>query len=209
MRIDTIMIEHYIGLQAVGFYSSATKLSEFWFFIPYIIAQSFGTKIYELKKNNEHNQLVEKLLGFSFAFSLVVAGLVSVLSPYLIDIVYGAVYAPSSIVLSIHIWSGCFVFISVISGRWLLAENLQATAMGRTLLGVAVNISLNVYMIPAFGIEGAAISTLIGFAVGSYIGNLFSRHTRPLFFIQTKAMLFIFMPQKYTEVLNFIRKLRG
>lgn len=207
MRIDTIMIEHYIGLEAVGFYSSATKLSEFWFFIPAIIAQSFGTKIYELKKSNKHNQLVEKLLGFAFAFSFLVAGLVSALSPYLIDIIYGEEYASSSIVLSIHIWSGCFVFISVISGRWLLAENLQATAMGRTMLGVAVNISLNAYMIPAFGIIGAAISTLIGFAVGSYIGNLFSKHTRPLFLIQTKAIFFIFMPQKYIEAINVIRKL--
>ena len=209
MKVDTIMIEHYIGLEAVGLYSSATKISESWFFLPAILAQSFGSKIYELKKINKHGILVEKLLGFSFLFSVFAALVVSFIAPYIIEIIYGPEYAASSIILSIHIWSGCFMFLSVISGRWLLAENLHATAMWRTLYGVVVNIILNIYLIPRFGVVGAAASTLIGFSIGSYIGNVLNKKTRPLFYMQTKAICYVFMPQKYKELLSVIRKLQS
>jgi len=111
------------------------------------------------------------------------------LSEFIIDLLYGESYRMAAPILSLHIWTGIFIFMGIVSNKWFVAENLQIYSFYRTLLGVSINILLNYILIPKYGIIGAAIATLISQIFASYIFNLTNIKLRHIFILQTNAFL--------------------
>jgi O-antigen/teichoic acid export membrane protein len=77
-------------------------------------------------------------------------------------------YAYAAPVLSVHIWSGVFVFLGAASGQYLIAENYNKLTFVRTGFGAIVNILLNLLLIPKMGMMGAAIATLAAYASATF-----------------------------------------
>ncbi|HJP62281.1 MAG TPA: polysaccharide biosynthesis C-terminal domain-containing protein, partial [Mucilaginibacter sp.] len=71
-------------------------------------------------------------------------------------------------VLSVHVWAGIFVFLGSASGQYLIAEGYTRLSMLRTGVGAIVNIVLNIFWIPRYGIMGAAYATLIAYCVATF-----------------------------------------
>ena len=63
--------------------------------------------------------------------------------------------------LQIVVWYTTFSYIGAVRNIWLLAENKQQYLLKINLLGAIANVLLNVCLIPLFGINGAAIASLI------------------------------------------------
>lgn len=189
MRIDQVMIGSMLDSTQLGIYSAAVMLSESWYFIPGIIAGSVFPAILEAKKKSERLYLnrLQMLYTFFTWFTIPIALLITILSPYIINTLYGSEYSAAATVLSIHIWAGVFVFLGSASGKYLIAENHTKVAFYRTLLGLLVNIILNIILIPVYGIVGAAISTLVSYCFAAYISNSIFKKTRIIFIMQTKS----------------------
>lgn len=167
MRIDQIMIESIVDTEAVGNYSAAVKISEMWYFIPIIICNSVFPSIVQAKHENYDLYLkrLQKLYNVMIRSSLVIALIVTIISGKLIEFLYGSQYTEAANVLRVHIWAGVFVFWGVASSRFLIIEDLEKLSFYRTLAGALVNIILNFILIPPFGILGAAVSTLVAYAM--------------------------------------------
>lgn len=171
MKIDQVMIRTMLGNEEVGFYSAAVKLSEEWYFIPMAITSSLFPAIINAKKKSEnlYRLRLQQLYDLMVWIALAIALPITFLSPWIIKVLYGSAYMPAASVLSIHIWAGVFVFLGVASGKWLIVENYTRISFFRTFLGAVINIVLNIILIPKYGINGAAIATLI-----SYLTAVFS-----------------------------------
>ncbi len=163
MRIDQIMLGEMVGDNAVGIYSAAVRLSEAWYFIPIAIAASVFPAIIEAKKISErlYNEHFQKLYNLMTWIAISIALPVTFLSGYIIQFLYGERYGGAGTVLAIHIWAGIFVFLGVVSSKYLLTENYTRILFFRTSVGAVVNIFLNLTLIPRYGVNGAAIATLI------------------------------------------------
>ncbi len=190
MKIDIIVVGLMMDDKSVGIYSAASRISSAWFFIPMIIAQSIGPKIIEMKNqvNPQYMPVIQKLLDLMVLISLPGAILIVLVADEAIPLLFGSDYADAAKVLIIHIWSGIFVFLSVAAGRYMIAEEIQHLIMGRTILGLVINIVLNFVLIPLYGLTGAAIASLAGFAVGGVFANIITRRTRAIFLMQLKAL---------------------
>ena len=90
-------------------------------------------------------------------------------------------------VLSIHIWSGIFVFLGVANGNWILAENLQIYSFYRTIIGSIINIFLNLFLLPIYGIKGAALATLISYSFASYFSMAFFKNSKANFILSSSS----------------------
>lgn len=192
MRIDQLMIEHYLGNEAVGIFSAAVRLSEAVYFIPTIICASVFPALVAAKQRCEQEYTRKSAMLFEFMTLLAVCAAipVTVLSSWIINLTFGDDYATASHVLQIHIWACVFVFLGVAGGRWLITENLAIQSMYRTLAGACCNIGLNFWLIPEFGIIGAAYSTLISQFIASIGINALNPKTRNCFILQVKSMVF-------------------
>jgi O-antigen/teichoic acid export membrane protein len=112
----------------------------------------------------------------------------SFLAPRIIGILFGAEYAAAAPVLAIQIWASIFVFIGVAGGKWLLNENLQIYTTINTSIGAATNVVLNYYLIPLHGVTGAAVASLVSFAIAGYFGQALFGKTRGNFIRLTDSL---------------------
>lgn len=183
MKIDQVMLKTILGTEAVGIYAAAVKLSEAWYFIPMVITSSVFPAIISSRAEdkNRYHQQMKKLYSLMIWMAMAIALPISLVSPWIIETLYGAAYKDAAAVLTIHIWAGVFVFIGVSGSKWLLNENLQKYHTINTTTGAVANITLNLYLIPLYGVTGAAVATLISQAVAAYFCQALFAETRSNF----------------------------
>jgi O-antigen/teichoic acid export membrane protein len=189
MKIDQIMLGEMLGDEAVGIFSAATRISEVWNFIPMVVVASVFPAILESKKHSEYlyNNRLQRLCGLMVWLSILVALPMTFLAEPLVVLLFGGGYRKSGIVLAIHIWASTFIYLGVASGRWMLAENRQILILQRSIFGVLVNVTLNLLLIPFYGVLGSAISTVLAqFSVG-LLFDLIQSETRPMFLMKMRA----------------------
>lgn len=189
MKVDQVMIGQMMNNESVGLYAAAIRLSEPWYFIPVVIASSLFPSIINAKKQSKalYKKRFQLLNDFMVWSAICVALPVTLLSDVIIQTLYGNEYALASSVLVIHIWASIFVFITVSSGKFLTADNLVKKVFYRNLAGLVINLILNYYFIPLYGIQGAAVTTLISWFVAGYLYDLFDKDLRYMFLIKSKS----------------------
>ncbi|MFM6222797.1 MAG: flippase, partial [Dolichospermum sp.] len=193
MRIDQIMLGQMVGDKAVGLYSAATRISEVWYFIPTVIASSVSPAIYAAKEVSEalYYQRIKQLIRMLVLISLVISVPMSLMSFKLITILFGNGYAEAGKILAIHIWASLFVFMGVATSPWFIAEGLTEFSFHRTLIGAVVNVVLNFILIPSCGGIGAAIATVIAYAIAAFLANGLNSKTHTIFIIQLKSLILL------------------
>lgn len=190
MRIDQLMIKGMLGERDVGLYSAAVRLGEMWYFIPVVVTNSVFPAIVAARRDSAelYRARLQQLYTLMLWLSIAVALPMTLLSGPLVTALYGAAFADAGPVLRVMIWAGLFVSLGVASGSWLISENLPRLAFYRTLAGALVNIALNLVLIPAHGILGAAIATVISYMVAGLLFDLFHPQTRPMFRMKLRAL---------------------
>ena len=193
IKVDQVIIKEILGLEAVGQYAAAAKVSEAWYFIPSVLTASFFPAIINAKKNNEdlYNSRLQKLYDIMVWIAIAIAIPMIFLSDWLIEILYGYQYSEAGNVLMIHIWAGVFVSLGLASNGWLICENLQKFLLVNTFIATITNIGLNYILIPKFGIVGAAWATIISYFLVGYLCLLIWKKTRINFINLTKSLFFI------------------
>ena len=191
LRIDTVMIKEMMGDYSAGQYAAAARLSEGLYYLPITILASIYPAIVNAKHSSEslYRTRLSNLYSFLFLLGLSISIFVSLFSELIIDTLYGSVYSAAAVVLLIHVWSCVFIFVGTCSGRWLLTENLQVLAAANTFLGASLNIGLNIYLIPRYGIVGAAWATLVSYSFVGYFSFFLWKRTRPNFMLMTRSFM--------------------
>lgn len=165
MKIDQIMLQNMSGVKESGAYNTVASLSEAWNFVPIVIVTSLFPAILNARRDDidRYKKRIQHLYDLMVYLSVPVAIVITFASP-LIYRLYKPEYAYAAPVLSVHIWSGVFVFLGAASGQYLITENHNKLTFIRTGVGAIVNIALNVILIPKMGMMGAAIATLAAYA---------------------------------------------
>lgn len=192
MRIDQIMIKEMLGDEQVGLYSAAVRLSEGWYFVPVILTNSLFPAVVRAKEINPklYQMRLQRLYTFVVWMAIAFALPMTFLSDWLVVLLYGEAFRAAGPVLMVHVWAGVFVALGVASSSWFVSENLQRLAFYRTLLGAAINVGLNLLLIPTFGMLGAAIATIISQSMAAFFFDLFTRRTRMVFFMKLRTLGF-------------------
>ncbi|EGR3361235.1 flippase, partial [Vibrio parahaemolyticus] len=193
MKIDQVMLMHLVGKTELGIYSAAAKVSEVWYFIPMVLANTLFPAILNAKKNTVKEY--HKKLQFLYDIMVIIALFISIPMYFLSDIIvtslYGADYASAGEVIRVYIFSLIFVFLGTASSKWFICEGLQKYSLYRTLVGLFINIGLNYILIPIYHGMGAAIATVISQIFASYLVNLFHPKLRITFFLHTNSILIL------------------
>ena len=195
MKIDQVMIKEMLDVEAVGQYAAAARLSEAWYFIPGVLSTSLFPAMIAAKNLNKTLYLarLQRLYDLMVWLAVAIALPITFLGEYIVNIFYGEAYNMASTVLIIHVWSGVFVSLGLVFGKYLTNEGLTKIALRRSVLGMFVNVTLNYLLIPFYGIEGAAIATLCGQIVANYVYDFFDASLHLQLKMKTKS----FFPLHY------------
>ena len=169
MKIDIVMLKE-VGSKAVGIYSAAAAISEAWYFIPVAIVTSVFPALINARKTDleRYHKRLGNLYDLLVFICLPVGIFISFTANFIIHFLYSNKFEGAGAMLSIHIWSGIFVFLGVASGQYLIAEGYTKISFYRTAAGAVVNIALNFWLIPKYAGVGASIATLVACFVSTF-----------------------------------------
>ena len=163
INTDTIMIGWFKGAQEVGFYSAAQKPILFLYvFSGFIAGAIFPALARFAQKDNERFRfLLEKGLSLIFLLALPFSVGIFLIAPQLIYFLYGVEYQPATTTLQILAATIITAYSSGMITNSIFAYNRQKILIGYAAIGALGNVILNALFIPLWGIEGAAISTVV------------------------------------------------
>ncbi len=171
MRIDTLMISYYLGSDAAGKYFAGSRLSEGVYFIGISVANIFYSQT--LRENIAEKKTVsrdiKKYILFLFVLGVAGTSFINLFSNMAINFLYGKEFSVSAKILSIHSISIAFVFIGGYLSRLYIGCGYAKKNFRRTFFSLIINVALVYYMIPHFGISGAAYAMVISQIFSSFI----------------------------------------
>lgn len=171
MRIDTLMISYYLGSDAAGKYFAGSRLSEGVYFIGISVANIFYS---QTLRDNIAGKItvsrdIKKYILFLFLLGIIGTSFINLLSKIAVEFLYGEEFSISATILSIHSISIAFVFIGGYLSRLYIGCGYANKNFRRTFFSLIINIALVYYMIPHFGISGAAYAMVISQIFSSFI----------------------------------------
>lgn len=180
-KTDQIMLGAMNKTTELGYYAAAVKISEITDFIPMLIVGSVFPKLASLREKN-YEEYLNKFQIYSdvmMFFWLGVAIPISLLSPLIIQILYGEKYANSAAILAIYVWAQFGTNFGVARGAYLTLEGKLQYGLYLTVAGSFLNIGLNFFLIPNYGAFGATAATLITYFCVIILANFLIKELLP------------------------------
>jgi O-antigen/teichoic acid export membrane protein len=191
MRSDVIMLGKMMGYGAAGIYAAASQISEACALLPGALIPTLFPVL--LRSRNAgpvpYRRNLERLFVIAVVTGLVLSLGISITASPIIELVYGANFSAAANVLVIHGWTIPFMFLAITQNAYDVAERLAWFATFRMVAGALLNITLNLFLIPRYGLAGSAVATLIAQLFSAVLLNAIHPQTRPILRMQLRAML--------------------
>lgn len=180
-QMDKIMIKQLLNsTEEVGLYSAAINICGLIGFIPISILDSGRPMIAEAKSVGQEEyekrfkQVVAAIIWLCFIYSFGV----TILSKPIIYLLYGRDYIGGDLCLKIAVWYTSFSYLGSARSFWLICENKKRFVFIFSAFGAGCNVIMNFLLIPLWGIEGAALATLITQIMANFILPVCFKGTR-------------------------------
>ena len=162
-NIDLLMLSKLMDESAVAYYGAAVRLLSFIAFIPHAVMMSLFPALSRSRQQEE--KCFQSIFSFIFyiLMLIIIPGAIWVTyhAKPIIELIYTQSYQPSVHAFQIIIWSGLGIFASYLSGHTLVILGKQKFSIFISCIAAICNVILNYFLIPKYGINGAAIATVI------------------------------------------------
>ena len=175
-RTDQLMVEYFLGPEAVGYYSLAARITENWALCSYLLCLSFFPAVIsasQISMEAYHKQL-HRLYFLVFWCMAAAATVTVLLSHPLILLLFGRAYLPTVPVLNVFVWTLLGTALLNVFSQWAINEKRIAMIAWAFGSGALINVILNPLLIKMIGINGAAWSSLISMPLGLTLTLLLS-----------------------------------
>lgn len=184
VNLDTVMLGFLKDSTAVGYYTGATKLTKMLLGIVSSLSTVMIPRLSNLIQNGQYNEfklLAQKAVDFVVMLSLPLFLGLLVTAPYLIRLFCGDSYEPS--ISTLQIVSPILLFIAmsnVLGVQILYPQGKEDIVVKCTIAGALVNFTLNMFLIPMFANDGAAIATCAAEFMVTFVMLIIGRKSLPI-----------------------------
>lgn len=193
MRIDQIMIKQMIEDSSVlGNYSLAVRLTEIWYFIPTSILMVATPLLMNNYKKScaSFFTVFVKYNRILIIISAIIA-LAGTLSSFVfIPLVFGEEYQESVLMLNLLLWTLVLTSAGMLRSTFMIVQKLQKLHFRITLFGAAINITLNLLLIPPLGAIGAIIASWVSYFYSTVFSSFIHKELRLIGIIQLKTIFY-------------------
>jgi O-antigen/teichoic acid export membrane protein len=162
---DRLFLVHLKGLTENGIYAAGVRVSTALLLLLIAIRTAWPAFAYSIRDDGEAKRTYAFVLTYVLFVTCWLALALSLLAPWLMRLLTQPRYYSGSRVVPLLVFGGAaFIAFNVMS---IGVGRARRTQFNWTVTGVAalVNIGLNFALIPPYGMMGAAISTLVSYAV--------------------------------------------
>ncbi len=175
VRVDVLMLAVFVDDVAIGIYSFAAMFIEGLYQVPVVVRTVVNPVLVRLISDGDRAALGRfgrRIMVLSLVTFVATAGSVHLVFPYLAPwFPEGLVSSAELVLLPLTIGLGFYAafvpldFILMQAGQ----PGRQSTLMT---VNILINVGLNIWLIPIYGIQGAAMATACAFAVSGFTLNV-------------------------------------
>ena len=161
--VDIIILTAYEGFESIAYYSVAVKLATVTALALMSVNIVVAPKIAEIYSTNDFeklNKLINDSARIIFIISIPVLIILFVFSDFMLGL-FGENYVLAREALLLLLGGQFFSSLCGPGAVYLNMTGKQKKLNTILILGLGINVILNLVLIPAYGIEGAAVATLI------------------------------------------------
>ena len=180
-KTDQLMLGAMNQNAELGYYAAAVKISEICDFLPMITYSSIFPKLASLREK-DYPEYLNKFQIYCDAMMILWLGVaipISLLSPWIVHVLYGEKYAKSAAVLAIYVWAQFGSNFGVARNTYFTIEGQLRYSLYLTVVGLILNVGLNWWLIPKYGAFGATAGTLITYFYVIILVNFMIKELRP------------------------------
>jgi O-antigen/teichoic acid export membrane protein len=187
-----------MNLSFVGYYSAAVPLAEALWYFPTAVGMVIFARTIGLSAE-EANKSTPRICRNTFFLTALAGILLLILGKYLIILLYGHDFLPALPALQILVPGVIALSICKVLGNEIVGRGKPIINTINAVISLAINIPLNIVLIPKMGIAGAALASTI-----SYTGSaIFST----AIFVKISGVKWIDLIVLKTEDLNTYRQI--
>ena len=211
--MDKIMISHMLSMKEVGVYAIGAKVASVSMFIYTAFAGGWQYFAFSTMKDKDQVELTSKIFEYLGVLSFLIFTISVLFNNAIFHLFFVGDYVRGAIVFPYLFLSQLILMLFQTAGNQLLIVKKSYLSTICLLVGLMLNFALNYFMIPVFGIRGAAFATLVGYTLSVLVMMLLTNSLGLIIykkrFIQLSAMMcglvmtiFINLNSKYTIYLS-------
>lgn len=167
-RLDIFLVAYFLTTADVGYYALAVGIAEKLWMLPGSITTILFPRVSSIKIKDANN-LTPRVSRNTLPIMLLLAlGLLLICKP-VIRIMYGSLYFPSVKPFMLLLPGIVALSVSKLFTADLAGRGKPEFGTLAAFISLAVNIPLNIYLIPRWGIAGAAFSSTVAYSLASLI----------------------------------------
>ncbi len=162
-RLDAFLVNAFLGPAGVGIYSVSVSLAEMLWYLPNAVSFVIFPRAARTRPK-EMNAFTPRVFRATLGLTALGGLALALLGPALIRLIYGPAFASAFLPLlallpGVVLLGGAKVLTNEIAGRGHPLYNSLASA-----LGLVLTVGLDLYLIPRWGVLGAAVASSIAYA---------------------------------------------
>lgn len=157
LRIDLLMVKYMLGATEAGYYSISQVLAENTMMFPVVIGLLLFPKLSALREREEKLQLAKKAVIVTGALMLPAVVIAGLAAAPIISIAFGRNFLPA-VPPFVWLMPGIyFLGIETVMVQLLNSEGFPPIIVAAWVADTIVNVAVNFWAIPRYGITGASI----------------------------------------------------
>ena len=176
-RLDVFMVSFFIGVEGVGLYTLAVNLAQLIWLISHAGAKVLLPKVAASQEAASQNaRSTARVTRLILVVSLAVALFLSALVDFMLPLVYGEEFR-RSIAPFLWLLPGIVAFSTVhVLASYIAGIGKPRINLFIALAGLFFTIVFDLFLIPRFGIIGAALASTISYSISATLSIWFFKH---------------------------------
>jgi O-antigen/teichoic acid export membrane protein len=165
LRSDLLIVKYMVGTEQTGYYSVAVSMAELIYILPVVVGTILFPKLTPLTDIREKWLLAKRVTFNMTVGMLLMLTLAGFLAHPIVEVLFGKAFLPS---ISAFLWllpGMFFLGIETIAVQFLNSIGFPIIVVGVWVLTALLNIGLNIWVIPAYGIVGASMVSSLSYFV--------------------------------------------
>jgi len=161
-RTDLLFVNHFRGASEAGVYAVAAQVSFLLMLLPGVIAMLLFPRV--ASDQDPRGAFAIRVTRHA-SFFMIMMCVAAAAGSFALPLIYGARFADASIQLLILLPGICLVSIESVLVQHFTGTGLPAAIPAFWVITLAINLGLNLTLVPRFGARGAAFSSTLSYAL--------------------------------------------
>lgn len=165
LKADLLVVQFEDGTEASGLYSVASSIADMLWILPGVVGQILFPRLSAIADVRQRWRLTLRTTAGTLIAFVPILAVTALVAPIMVEVMFGEAFQSAAGPLRILCAAILFYGTTAIFSQFLAARGLPWIVVVIWGGGFLLNLILNLILVPPMGIDGAALASLIAYAI--------------------------------------------